>query len=101
MFHKGSPCGTLMSSPAVLSGPISMGAPMAQPMCIQQAPVCMPCDPCDPCGGTSVSTGYFGGYMPATSDCGCDAGSAGAVISSGSSLPAGGTYIPGPAGATP
>lgn len=88
-FHKGSPCGTVMS-PAMLSAPVAMGAPLAGPvmqpnMCCEQTPVmCVPCDPCDPCatGGMGVTTGYFGNYMGG-SDCGCEGGaSAGAVIQS-------------------
>ncbi|HYO24139.1 MAG TPA: hypothetical protein VEQ85_04245 [Lacipirellulaceae bacterium] len=79
-FHKGSPCGTVMSTPAVLSAPIAMGAPMAGPvmqpnMCCEAAPVCVdPCMQYDPCA-TGGSTGaYFGGYMPGGADCGCAGG---------------------------
>jgi hypothetical protein len=80
-FSKGSPCGTVMTTPAVLSGPVAMGAPFAGPvmqpnMCCEQAPMCVPCDPCmqyDPCATTGATSGYFGNYMPA-SDCGCAGG---------------------------
>ena len=80
-FHKGSPCGTVMTTPAMLSAPVAMGAPFAGPvmqpnMCCEQAPVC--CDPCmqyDPCATTGMTTGnYFGGYMPQGADCGCAQG---------------------------
>jgi hypothetical protein len=99
LLHKGSPCGTLFSPPA-LSAPMAMSAPMAQPMCIQQAPMCVPCDPCmqyDPCGGTTVGSGYFGGYMP-SGDCGCEGGATtGTIVSPGATLsPSGGYAIPGP-----
>ena len=86
LFHKGSPCGTVMTTPAMLSAPIAMGAPMAGPVmqpsmcCEQPQPMCVPCDPCmqyDPCAnGQGVSSGYFGGYMQqsAGADCGCENG---------------------------
>jgi hypothetical protein len=85
-FSKGSPCGTVMTTPAVLSAPMAMGAPFAGPvmqpnMCCEQAPMCVPCDPCmqyDPCANTGMSNGYFGNYMP--SDCGCAGGSGGATM---------------------
>lgn len=97
-FHKGSPCGTMVTSPAMLSAPVAMGAPFAGPMmqpnmCCEQQPACVPCDPCmqyDPCGGaTGVSSGYFGGYLPAASDCGCDSGNSGVTMSPGMAMPSG------------
>jgi hypothetical protein len=83
-FSKGSPCGTVMTTPAVLSAPMAMGAPFAGPvmqpnMCCEQAPMCVPCDPCmqyDPCATTGVTSGYFGNYMQSGSDCGCAGGGA-------------------------
>ena len=79
LFSKGSPCGTAMASPAILSAPMAMSAPMAQPnMC---APMCVPCDPClqyDPCASQGVTTGYMGNYL-SSPDCKCNQGS-GAII---------------------
>ena len=79
LFTKGSPCGTAMAAPAILSAPLAMGAPMAQPaMC---PPMCVPCDPClqyDPCATQGVTTGYLGNYL-SSPDCNCDQG-AGAII---------------------
>ncbi len=93
LSHKGSPCGTLMSAPAVLSAPVAMSGPVMQPN------MCVPCDPCmqyDPCATTGVSTGYFGGYMPNT-DCACDANGA-TVVGPATSLPASGSIgYPAPA----
>jgi hypothetical protein len=86
-FHKGSPCGTMMSSPAVLSAPLAMGA-VSQPMCVD------PCMQYDPCATGMVGT-QFSGYLPA-GDCNCDPG-AGATIIQGPSpaaLPAGGYVAP-------
>jgi hypothetical protein len=104
-FHKGSPCGTMVTSPAMLSAPVAMGAPFAGPVmqpnmcCEQQQPMCVPCDPCmqyDPCGGaTGVSSGYFGSYLPAASDCGCANG--GATMESGTMIPSAAA----PAGSVP
>ena len=47
--------------------------------------MCVPCDPCmqyDPCGNTGVSSGYFGSYLPAASDCGCSGGGAATMVPS-------------------
>jgi hypothetical protein len=98
-FHKGSPCGTLMT-PTAMSAPLTIGAPMAGPImqqqpaiCVEQSPMCVPCDPCmqyDPCASaTGVSTGYFGGYLQSAANCDCD--------------PSGATIVPSaaPAGAIP
>jgi hypothetical protein len=105
-FHKGSPCGTTMTTPALLSAPLAMGAPLAGPVmqpnqCCEQAPqvMCVPCDPCmqyDPCAnGQAVSSGYFGGFLPqsASSDCGCENGGVSTVPTT---LPAGATIVPSP-----
>ena len=100
-FHKGSPCGTVMTTPAMLSGPVAMGAPFAGPvmqpnMCCEQAPVC--CDPCmqyDPCATTGVTGGYFGGYMPQSSDCGCAPG--GMTMGAPATMAPAGTMFPSPA----
>jgi hypothetical protein len=103
-FHKGSPCGTVMS-PAMLSAPVAMGAPLAGPvmqpnMCCEQAqPVmCVPCDPCmqyDPCStGVGVSTGYFGNYMGGA-DCGCEGGAVGGTMIPQAVAPSG-TIVPAP-----
>ncbi len=103
-FTKGSPCGTVMT-PAMLSAPVAMGAPLAGPVmqpnvcCEQQAPVmCVPCDPCmqyDPCAtSTGVSSGYFGGYMQNAANCDCDA--SGVPIVSGTIPPGGMIASPGP-----
>lgn len=105
-FHKGSPCGTTMTTPALLSAPMAMGAPLAGPVmqpnqCCEQPPqvMCVPCDPCmqyDPCAsGQAVSSGYFGGYLPqsAAADCGCENGSVSTVPAT---LPSGATIVPGP-----
>jgi hypothetical protein len=94
-FHKGSPCGTLLSPPAMLSAPMAMTAPVTGPVmqpniCVEQQPICVPCDPClqyDPCATTGVSAGYFGGYLPSSANCNCD--------------PSGATIVPAPAGTTP
>ena len=95
LFHKGSPCGTAMASPAVLGAPLAMGTPMAQPMmgapmmagpmCVPQAPMCMPVDPCmdqcadpcaDPCANGMVTMGYGGGgYATGGESCNCAGGS--------------------------
>jgi len=110
-FHRGSPCGTTVA-PAVLGAPLAMGTPMATPvcapmaspmmtapMCMEQAPMCMPCVPCDPCAdpcGGAMSMGYMGGY---TSDgmC-CDgAGSMPTTMSPGTVIvPGTQQVLPGP-----
>lgn len=102
LFHKGSPCGTLLAPPAMLSAPMAMAAPMSAPimqpnLCVEQQPMCVPCDPCDPCATQGVTTGYLGGYMPATSGCPCEGGSTGTIMSSGTLVPAPSTVLPNPA----
>jgi hypothetical protein len=105
-FHKGSPCGTAVA-PAVLSGPIAMGAPLAptvqapQVYCEPSPAVCVPCDPCmqyDPCAttgaGAGLSTGYLGGYLQSAANCDCANG--GIVTAPAGTLPPSGAADPGP-----
>jgi hypothetical protein len=112
LFHKGSPCGTAMAAPTILGAPLAMGTPMAQPMmgapmmsgpmCVPQAPMCMPVDPCmdpcaDPCANGMVTMGYGGGYA---SPEGCDcAGGSGAIMSAPmEAMPQGAIVSPTPLG---
>ncbi len=83
-FHKGNPCGTVMT-PAVLSAPMAMSAPpmMAAPnMCAEAQPACVPCCPqqCVPCCPDPCATGMTTGYLGADGCC------------DGSTM---GTYVPG------
>jgi hypothetical protein len=100
LFYKGSPCGTAMASPTVITTPVAMAAPQPAPMmaapmmaapmmaapqtvCVPNQPACipccppcepcMPCCPCDPCGGGTMgySGGYMQGYMQGGEPC-CD-----------------------------
>jgi hypothetical protein len=117
LFHKGSPCGTAMAAPAVLGAPLAMGTPMAQPMmgapmmagpmCVPQAPMCMPVDPCmdqcvdpcaDPCANGMVTMGYGGGgYATGGESCNCAGGDGGAIMSAPmNTLPPGTVVSPTP-----
>lgn len=112
LFHKGSPCGTAMAAPAVLGAPLAMGTPMAQPvmgapmmagpMCVPQAPMCMPVDPCadpcaDPCSSGMVTMGYGGGYAAGGESCNCAGGGAPEMmVAPSTTTVAPGTIIPAP-----
>lgn len=116
LFHKGSPCGTAMAAPAVLGAPLAMGTPMAQPMmgapmmagpmCVPQAPMCVPVDPCadpcvdpcaDPCANGMVTMGYGGGYATGGESCDCAGGGSGAIMSAPmNALPPGTVVSPTP-----
>jgi hypothetical protein len=90
LFHKGSPCGTTVTSPAMLTAPLAMGA-VSQPMCVD------PCMQYDPCATGATGT-YFGGYMPSGADCNCDPAAGGAiqVVPTPQSVMPGGQGYPAP-----
>ena len=120
LFHKGSPCGTAMAAPAVLGAPLAMGTPMAQPapmmgapmmagpVCVPQAPMCMPVDQCvdpcadpcaDPCSSGMVTMGYGGGYATGGESCNCAGGGAPEMMVSPSTVvPSTTMPVPSPGG---
>lgn len=97
LFHKGSPCGTVMA-PAMIGAPVAMSSPVMTTPCMQAPACCVPCDPCaDPCS-QGVSTGYFGSYVDGGSSCGCAGGGETTFVPSASAPAAAIPTYPGPGG---